>query len=66
MREQCKNCKYYHEEPHIMLDKCRHFNSTLIPGWYEVYEDGNCPEFKDKQEWIDDIIRVLKENGIEI
>ena len=43
------------------------FNIQLIMKlWYKVYEDGNCPEFKDKQEWIDEIIRVLKENGIEI
>jgi hypothetical protein len=39
---------------------CHHLKSAIVPGWWEVHPDGECPEYTDKEEWTERVTEILK------
>jgi hypothetical protein len=39
---------------------CNHINSAIVPGWWEVHPDGKCPEYTDKEKWVEKVTELLK------
>ena len=48
MNGKCEKCLYYSGN-NVLLPHCFHFNSAIVPGWDNLYEDKDCPEFVDKE-----------------
>ena len=66
MKEQCKTCLYFSDEPMLIGTHCRHFNTSIIPGWGESQADGKCNEYTNKEKWIQNVTELLRERGLKI
>jgi hypothetical protein len=42
---------------------CNHIKSAIVPGWWEVHPDGECPEYTDKEKWMENVTELLKNIG---
>ena len=65
MREQCKGCLYFCDTLMLIGPHCHHLKSAIVPGWWEVHPDGECPEYTDKEEWAERVTEILKNIDIE-
>lgn len=50
MTKNCRKCFYYSGD-NVLLPYCCHFNSDIAPGWEKCYEDKDCPEFLDEEDY---------------
>ena len=66
MREQCKGCLYFCDTPMLIGPHCHHIKSAIVPGWWEVHPDGECPEYTDKEKWVENVTELLKNIGTQI
>ena len=61
MNEKCKKCVYYSGDD-VLLPHCFHLNSAIVPGWNQYYEDKECPEFVDKEDYYNKLKEFLEAN----
>ena len=61
MNEKCKKCVYYSGDD-VLLPHCFHLNSAIVPGWNQYYEDKECPEFVDKEDYYNKLKAFLDAN----
>lgn len=50
MTKNCRKCFYYSGD-NVLLPYCCHFNSEIAPGWEKYYENKDCPEFLDEENY---------------
>ena len=61
MNEKCKKCVYYSGDD-VLLPHCFHLNSAIVPGWNQYYEDKECPEFVNKEDYYNKLKAFLDAN----
>ena len=61
MNGECEKCFYYSGN-NVLLPHCCHLNSSIVPGWDELYEDKDCPEFVDKEDYYNKLKAFLDAN----
>lgn len=61
MNGKCEKCFYYSGN-NVLLPHCRHLNSAIVPGWDNLYEDKDCPEFVDKERKYNEIKDFFEKN----
>ena len=64
MREQCKGCLYFCDTPMLIGPHCNHIKSAIVPEWWEVHPDGECPEYTDKEKWAKMALINTAESGV--
>ena len=61
MNGKCEKCFYYSGN-NVLLPHCCHLNSAIVPGWDNLYEDKDCPEFEDKERKYNEIKDFFEKN----
>lgn len=61
MTKNCRKCLYYSGD-NVLLPQCCHFNSAIAPGWEKYYEDKDCPEFVEKENYCDKLKEFFEAN----
>ena len=61
MNGKCDKCFYYSGND-ALLPYCFHLNSAITPGWDKYYEDKDCPEFVDKEDYCNKLKEFLEAN----
>ena len=61
MNGKCEKCFYYSGN-NVLLPHCFHLNSAIAPGWEKYYEDKDCPEFVDKENYCNKLKEFFEAN----
>ena len=61
MNGKCEKCFYYSGN-NVLMPHCFHINSAIVPGWDKSYEDKDCPEFVDKEDYYNKLKAFLDAN----